>query len=173
MAAQCANEREVGSALNAFAAKYPHAHHLAYAYRVKNGQGPVSNIVQRFSDAGEPSGTAGMPILKLLEGRNLINVAVGVIRYYGGVNLGAGGLARAYGGTAKLALDLAKMQDFVEIQTIELTIEYKQMDLLSKFLVKCNGNIVRKKFDNEINIVVNLPVKEVPEFLSRFSPRAA
>ncbi len=109
--ASCKSELEVGSFLRAIAVQHQSASHLAYAFRIKT----VDGIIPRFSDAGEPSGTAGKPILQMLEGRDLINVAVGVIRYYGGVNLGTGGLARAYGGTAKMALEAAKIVAFVEM----------------------------------------------------------
>ena len=168
MAVTCTSEQQVGAALRAFAAKHQGAHHLAYAFRIKPelGQG----VVQRFSDAGEPSGTAGMPILKLIEGRDLINVCVAVIRYYGGINLGTGGLARAYGGTAKLALDSAKMASFVAMQSVALTIDYKQMYLLNRALLNCNGSIVSKSFDAQIDLVVSLPVNEVKSFLNRFKP---
>jgi uncharacterized YigZ family protein len=168
MAVHCADEREVGAALRAFAAQHQNAHHLAYAFRLKTELG----IVPRFSDAGEPSGTAGMPVLKLIEGRDLINVCVAVIRYYGGINLGTGGLARAYGGTAKLALDAAKMSAFVEMQTVQLTIDYKQMDLMTRALANCNGSIVSKAFNEKIDLVLSLPVDEAAGFLSRFKSHA-
>ena len=165
MAMHCASEREVGAALRAFAAQHQSAHHLAYAFRLKTEQG----IIQRFSDAGEPSGTAGMPVLKLIEGRELVNVCVAVIRYYGGINLGTGGLARAYGGTAKLALDAAKMSAFVEMQTVALTIHYNQMDLVTRALTKCSGSIVDKAFNEQVDLVVSLPTTEVSGFLNRFA----
>lgn len=165
MAVSCASEREVGQALRAFAAKHQNAHHLAYAFRLKTEEG----IVQRFSDAGEPSGTAGMPVLKLLEGRNLINVCVGVIRYYGGINLGTGGLARAYGGTAKLALDETKVADYVEMKTIKLTIAYNQMDFVTRALAKCNGAIVDKAFNEHVDLIVSLPANDAGDFINRFS----
>lgn len=165
MAAQCASEREVGAALRAFAAQHQNAHHLAYAFRIKTEQG----IVQRFSDAGEPSGTAGMPVLKLIEGRDLINVCVAVIRYYGGINLGTGGLARAYGGTAKLALDAAKTGDFIEMQTMAITIHYNQMDALTRALTKCNGSILNKTFNEQVSLEISLPKDEAIGFLNRFN----
>ncbi len=164
MAVQCATEREIGAALRAFATQHQNAHHLAYAFRIKTEQG----IVQRFSDAGEPSGTAGMPILKLIEGRDLINVCVAVIRYYGGINLGTGGLARAYGGTAKLALDAARIGDFVEMQTVTLTIPYNQMDALTRALGKCHGSILNKSFNEQVDLELTLPKDEVVNFLNRF-----
>ena len=166
MALPCADEREVGQALRAFAAQHPSAHHLAYGFRLKTEQG----IVPRFSDAGEPSGTAGMPVLKLIEGRDLINVCVAVIRYYGGINLGTGGLARAYGGTAKLALDAAKTANFVEMKAYSLTISYKQMDMMTNALAKCNGSIMTKAFNNQIDLVLSLPVNEAANFLNLFKP---
>ena len=164
MAVQCATEREIGAALRAFAAQHQNAHHLAYAFRIKTEQG----IVQRFSDAGEPSGTAGMPILKLIEGRELINVCVAVIRYYGGVNLGTGGLARAYGGTAKMALDASKVGDFVEMQTLAITIHYNQVEAVTKALIKCNGVILHKAFNEQVDMEISLPKEEVVGFLNRF-----
>jgi len=165
MAAQCSSEREIGAALRAFAAQHQNAHHLAYAFRIKTEQG----IVQRFSDAGEPSGTAGMPVLKFIEGRDLINVCVAVIRYYGGINLGTGGLARAYGGTAKLALDAAKTGDFIEMQTMAITIHYNQMDALTRALTKCNGNILNKTFNEQVSLEISLPKDEAIGFLNRFN----
>ena len=166
MALPCSDEREVGAAMRAFAAQHPSAHHLAYAFRIKT----VDGIVPRFSDAGEPSGTAGMPVLKLIEGQDLINVCVAVIRYYGGVNLGTGGLARAYGGTAKLALAAAKTSAFVEMRTYPLTITYKQMDMMTNALAKCNGSIVNKAFNEQIDLLLALPVDEAANFLNRFKP---
>lgn len=163
-ALQCSTEREIGAALRAFAAQHQNAHHLAYAFRIKAEQG----IVQRFSDAGEPSGTAGMPVLKLIEGRDLINVCVAVIRYYGGINLGTGGLARAYGGTAKLALDNAEIGAFVEMQTVAITIHYNQMDAVTRALSKCNGRILNKAFDEQVALEIVLPKNEVQDFLNRF-----
>ena len=160
----CQNEREIGAALRAFAAQHPNAHHLAYAFRIKTPEG----IVPRFSDAGEPSGTAGLPIAKMLEGRDLINICVAVIRYYGGINLGTGGLVRAYGGTAKLALEATKTADFVEMHHVALTITYKQMDMMTSALAKCNGSIVSKIFNEQVDLVLSLPVHETPNFLNRF-----
>lgn len=168
LATACNDERAVGTALRQFASQHQNAHHLAYAFRLKAG--PNENIIQRFSDAGEPSGTAGMPILKLIEGRELMNVCVAVIRYYGGINLGTGGLARAYGGTAKLALDAAKTAAFVEMNNIQITIEYKQMDMLTWELAKCHGTIIQKAFNQNIDLVLSLPVTETPNFINRFKP---
>jgi uncharacterized YigZ family protein len=163
-AAHCETEQEVGAFLRAIAKQHQSAHHLAYAYRVKTLEG----IVPRFSDAGEPSGTAGKPILQMLEGRHLINVCVGVIRYYGGINLGTGGLARAYGGTSKMALDAAHIIPYVEMHELKLTIQYNRMDELTRTLSQLNGKLLDKTFDHAVHVKVSLPATESSAFMSRF-----
>ena len=169
-ASHCESEREVGAFLRALAAQNKNAHHLAYAFRIKTLDGLGNQmIVPRFSDAGEPSGTAGKPVLQMLEGQKLINVAVGVIRYYGGINLGMGGLARAYGGTAKMALDAAIIAPFLEMQQISITISYRQVDALTRELAKLNGQILEKTFDNAAHFVVKLPVIKVQAFVQQFN----
>ena len=85
--------------------EHPNASHIAYAYRIKTDHG----LIYRFHDAGEPTGTAGKPIFQHIEGKELINLLIAVIRYFGGVKLGAGGLTRAYGNTAKQVIEAAEI----------------------------------------------------------------
>jgi uncharacterized YigZ family protein len=163
-AAHCQSELEVGSFLRAIAAQHQSASHLAYAFRVKTDDG----IIPRFSDAGEPSGTAGKPILQMLEGQKLINVCIGVIRYYGGINLGTGGLVRAYGSTAKMALEAASIVSFVEMQELNLTVQYKQLDELARLVARLKGHILDKKFDDAVHVKISLPALAAAE-LERFT----
>ena len=169
-AAACQSELEVGAFLRAVAAQHATAGHLAYAYRVKT----VDGMIGRFSDAGEPSGTAGKPILQMLEGQQLTNVAIGVIRYYGGVNLGTGGLARAYSGTAKMALQAANIIPFVEMQLLKLSIHYNRVDELIKAVTKLNGKVLDKQFgdmslNKKVHIQLRLPAAETSALIARFS----
>lgn len=163
-AAACKSEAEVGAFLRAMAAQHNTAGHLAYAFIVKT---PASTVA-RFSDAGEPSGTAGKPILQMLEGRQLINNAIGVIRYYGGINLGTGGLARAYGGTAKMALDAAKIVDFVEMQEILIIVEYSQLDTLLHAVANQNGVVLDKTFDAKVQVKMAVPKVNSQILIDRF-----
>ncbi|OYY48841.1 MAG: YigZ family protein, partial [Methylophilales bacterium 28-44-11] len=149
-AKSCETEREVSLFLRQMASQHPTAHHLAYAYRIKTMDG----VIPRFSDAGEPSGTAGKPILQILDGQQYINVCVGVIRYYGGINLGTGGLVKAYGGTAKLALDHAGIMPFIEMQEMKITISYKRVDELTRELAKLKGTVLNKDFDDAAHFIV-------------------
>lgn len=168
-AAYCQSEQEVGAFLRAIASQHQNASHLAYAFRIQTPDG----VVPRFSDAGEPSGTAGMPIMQRIEGLGLINVCIGVIRYYGGVNLGKGGLARAYGGTAKLALDASTIAKYIEMQQLALTIEYNRLDALIKALSQINGEVLDKQFDEKVHVVVNFPLAEEQAFIKRFTSKYA
>lgn len=158
-------EQKAATFLRAVAAQHKNAHHLAYAFRIKT----VDGIIARFSDANEPSGTAGKPILQMLEVQKLINVCIGVIRYYGGINLGTGGLARAYCGTAKMALHKVQLIAYVEMQQITITTSYKRFDELSRALSKINGEILHKTFDEAAHFVVKLPISESQQFLQRFN----
>ena len=164
IAEYCEDERAVGSCLRHLASQHHGAHHLAYAFRLKTNQG----IVQRFSDAGEPSGTAGKPILQFLEGRNLVNVCVGVIRYYGGINLGTGGLARAYGGTGRLAIEDATIVPYVEMKKLQLKLDYKELDYFVRELSKMDGMLLEKSFGDGVDVLVSVPESSVEALLNRF-----
>lgn len=163
----CADERAVAQLLRRLAQAHAHAHHLAFAYRIRNPEGPGSLL--RCHDAGEPSGTAGKPILQYLEGRDLMNACIAVVRYYGGINLGTGGLARAYGGTAKLALDQARLAPFVETRQIRLVLDYAKLDLFSRELDKLGGKILDKQFGERVAIAAVAPADQAEALLRRFS----
>lgn len=99
--------------------KYKDATHNVWAYTI----GQNMNI-QRYSDDGEPQGTAGIPTLELIKKEDLRNVVVVVTRYFGGIKLGAGGLVRAYTKGAKLGLDAAKIVEKRPFVSVEIEIEY-------------------------------------------------
>ncbi|NLV74878.1 MAG: YigZ family protein [Chloroflexi bacterium] len=101
--------------------RYPDASHHAWAYRVG-----VERALTAFSDDGEPGGTAGRPILAVLEGSGLSNTVVVVTRYFGGTKLGAGGLVRAYSGTASLVLAELSRAEYAHHQIIRLPLDYAQ-----------------------------------------------
>lgn len=161
----CANERELRARLSEVARRHSDAHHLAFAYRIKLEQG----LAAHCNDAGEPSGTAGRPILAQLEGRGLVNAVVAVIRYFGGVKLGAGGLVRAYGGTARMALEAAKLLPYVAYREARLSVDYAQLQPLTYSLEKAGGTIIAKDFGAQVDLLVRLPEPELPAFLAKFA----
>lgn len=102
---------------------YPDARHTIYAWKIS---GDVN--MQKYSDDGEPSGTAGMPVLSLLEHGGLTNTAIAVTRYFGGILLGKGGLVRAYTECAKLALNDAAPAEYIEGKETFITVPYSLSD---------------------------------------------
>jgi uncharacterized YigZ family protein len=120
---------EVKSALGflqGIRAKHPDATHVCWAYKIRDQY--------RFSDDGEPGGTAGGPIFWALEGSGLECVVVAVVRYYGGVNLGTGGLVRAYAGTAAEALRIAERLEVQPRIRVRVQVGFEQMNALYQLL---------------------------------------
>ncbi len=101
---------------------HPNASHHCWAYRVGEAQ--------RFSDDGEPGGTAGRPMLEVMLKRDLDMVAAVVVRYFGGKKLGAGGLARAYSGAVAKALDVAGIREVVDLTRLEVRAPFAQVDVV-------------------------------------------
>lgn len=116
-------EQEAIDFINQCRANYRDATHNVYAYTVQE------NNISRFSDDGEPSGTAGIPVLDVILKEHLTDVAVVVTRYFGGTLLGAGGLVRAYGKTAKLGIDKAKITEKIYCHRLTIHTTY---DMLGK-----------------------------------------
>jgi uncharacterized YigZ family protein len=160
----CVNESEVLHTLKQLYEEHPNASHIAYAYRIKTDQG----LVYRFYDAGEPSGTAGKPIFQHIEGKELVNLLIAVIRYFGGVKLGAGGLTRAYGNTAKQVIEAAETCAYAELVNIRLTLDYKQMQPLGYLLKKLDGQIVKQEFTGQVKLVIQLPAEQVNTLIQSF-----
>lgn len=162
----CQSEDEALRQLGNLARQHQGANHLAFAWRIRQ---PEGFLTERFHDGGEPSGTAGRPILAPLEGESLINVVVGVIRYFGGVKLGTGGLTRAYGTAAKEAIASAQLLPWVEMAQITLAIEYPQLQMLEYQLKQVHGQIVDQQFTDKVKVTVTLPAEQVDDFKQQFS----
>lgn len=162
----CQSEDEALRKLGQLARQHPNANHLAFAWRIRQ---PEGFLTERFHDAGEPSGTAGRPILAPLEGENLINVVVGVVRYFGGIKLGTGGLTRAYGTAAKEAIAAASISPWVEMATLKLNIEYPQLQLLEYQLKQVHGEIIDQQFTDKVSLIISLPASEKEAIEQQFS----
>ncbi|MDD2661010.1 MAG: YigZ family protein [Methylococcales bacterium] len=161
----CTREQEVFHQLKKLHAEHSHANHIAFAYRIKTNEG----VVYRFHDAGEPTGTAGKPIFQHIEGKNLINVLVVVIRYFGGVKLGAGGLSRAYGNMAKQVIDISTLQPYIEMTTLRFTLDYEKFQAFDYALKKVNGQIIEQVFAGQIHLTVTLPIEKQRDLESQFA----
>ncbi|PAF41113.1 YigZ family protein [Helicobacter sp. 11S03491-1] len=142
------------------------ATHFVYAYRILN-QGQVH---ERFSDDGEPKGSSGMPILNVLRGENLINIGLIVVRYFGGILLGVGGLVRAYTKSVLLCVDLAKKtQVFIPFEfckTINLECVYSLSGRLEYLAKKFKIEIKKKVFlQKSVEIELCGEIQSIEAFL--------
>jgi uncharacterized YigZ family protein len=160
----CASERDALMLIKRLHEQHPTASHVVYAYRIQTAEG----LVCRFNDAGEPSGTAGKPIFQHLEGKQLINLVLAVVRYFGGVKLGAGGLTRAYSGVAKQVIEAANIIDYVEMAELKLLLPYGQLQFLEYQLKKLEGEILAQNFAQEVSLSVRLPKKHCQQLLESF-----
>lgn len=147
---QVNNEEEAINILNRLKLEYKDATHICYAYIINN--------IKRFQDDGEPSGTAGMPILNVIEQQNLNMVLAVVIRYFGGIKLGAGGLVRAYTTSVVEALENQDLGEIVSGYKVTLTFQYNNSRLIDNALK--NYQIINKEFNSEITYIVNIPKTE-------------
>ncbi|AFI84745.1 YigZ family protein [Methylophaga nitratireducenticrescens] len=166
VAMHCDSEQSALKQLRQLAAQHSSANHLAFAWRIRAAEG---FITERFFDAGEPSGTAGRPILSPLQGEDLINTVVAVIRYFGGVKLGTGGLTRAYGNAAKQAIDAAGKLPWVEMAQLSLKIDYSQLQMLEYQLKQIKGRIVDQQFTDMVRVVIELPAEHLVAIREQFS----
>ena len=148
------NQDEIDSKLKDIKHKYKGATHYCYAYIYDNNK--------RFNDDGEPGGTAGMPILNVLENNNLNHVLCVVIRYFGGIKLGAGGLVRAYTKSVTSCLENTKIIDKKECQLIKITFSYDKVKIIDKII---NKNILLKEFETSITYTIAISKDEVKNTL--------
>ena len=127
------------------------AGHAVYGMLIKK-----NTIEPHFSDDGEPSGTGGRPLISILESKKIINGGLVVVRYYGGINLGMGGLARAYSQTGLKAILASSLDNFIELFDYILTIKYNNLDLISKVIHDNKGVIIDRNFDQNITLKIRV-----------------
>lgn len=138
----------------------PEATHNCWAYRI--------GTAYRFSDDGEPAGTAGKPILAAIDGQGLDGVAVVVTRWFGGIKLGAGGLVRAYGGAAAEALRTAPRQSIVQWASLVVQVGFPHVQALHAALAAFGAVKRDESFDTEgLRVACDLPTDAIEAFEAR------
>lgn len=141
-------EEEAHEFIKEISEKHRDASHNVYAYVV----GENSNI-QRYNDDGEPSGTAGIPVLEVIKKEELRNVVVVVTRYFGGIKLGGGGLIRAYTKGAKIGIVAGKIVDKVLHKRVKIRAQYTLYGKIENELLRKNFEIVEVTYDDAVSIV--------------------
>ncbi|MCA8980846.1 MAG: YigZ family protein [Planctomycetes bacterium] len=154
--------------LAALRAEFHDARHHCSAWRLTPSGEPW-----RYSDDGEPSGSAGRPILKQIEGAELSDVAVVVVRWFGGTKLGVGGLVRAYGAAAKAVLEAADKQLVVLTRRVELRYPYAFEGAVQGLLSSSRLVPVESRYGEEVVLHFDVPLPRVDEFTAEFVDRTA
>lgn len=141
------NEKEIKEKLKQVKEDYPKATHYCYTYK-------IGENIKKASDDGEPSGTAGLPMLNILDKENITNILAITIRYFGGIKLGAGGLIRAYSNSVKEALNKVSTNELINGYLVTITFPYNKEDEITKKIEK--ENIIEKTYLEEITYKVKL-----------------
>jgi len=141
--------------------QYYDARHNCFAYRVMTENG----VVERFSDDGEPSGTAGGPMLNILSKNNLCNVLIIVTRYFGGILLGTGGLVRAYSDATTKVIESATLANETMGLEVEVVIDYNGLELLKYYCKNNNINIANTVYEDNIKCYLEVTKEELDNLL--------
>ena len=153
------------------------ASHICYAYRICN----INNldlfnnpeIIEFYADDGEPSGTAGKPILNVLKKNKIINNVIFVIRYFGGTKLGINGLIDSYRYAAELVIKNVTYQDWVLFKPIKLKLDYNQYKLVNSIIDQYNGIILKDDFSESILLDIEIPIKEIIQFKKKIIEKSS
>ncbi len=160
------SEEEAKEFIAGVSAKYSDATHNCYAYICDS----LGNFL-RFSDDGEPQGTAAMPMLEVLKSKKLMQAAVVVTRYFGGIKLGAGGLLRAYSGCVAENLDAANKVMYEECAESRYTVDYSGVDTALRYFAECGADVINTEYLNEVIFTVAVKKCEVQSFDSELINR--
>lgn len=157
-------EEEAVSYINKVKKKYWDARHSCWAYVIGN-----NNETQRFSDDGEPSGTAGKPILEVIEGAKIRNCLIVVTRYFGGTLLGTGGLVRAYQAASKAGLENSKIIEVMSGVKLSVDISYNNAGKMQYICAETESSIIDTLYGE--NVHMDIIVRQ--ENYSRFNKKLA
>lgn len=156
---------EADTVIEKFEEAYSDATHVVPAYRIR-GSTDRGFVREWSSDAGEPSGTAGPPALNVLTQRNLVNVVVVIARYYGGTNLGTGGLHRAYSRATTLAIDAATIIPFTLTATIEIRVPYAYSGTIQSIL-ESNQLDYDATYEETVSYTLEIPESAVDSLIDQ------
>lgn len=141
-------------------AQMPDASHHVYSFRVGYG----SSVIEGMSDDGEPSGTAGPPVLAVLRGSGIGDIALVVTRYFGGTKLGTGGLVRAYSESARRVLETLPTEYKIARKTLGIVVTYSQYGSVKRLIEQHHGVILDESFTTDASLIARFAVDDIPPF---------
>lgn len=161
------DEENIEKLIKEMRRKYHDARHVCFTWRIiKDGQ-----VIERASDDGEPSGTAGAPMLSILKKENLCNILILVIRYFGGILLGTGGLVRAYSEATQKVIEKSKIVIMTNGVEIEVKLEYSNLDIFKYYCKNNDINIINIQYLNDIIIKVEMETYVKDKMLKEFETK--
>ena len=156
-------EEEAVSFIQSIKQKHWDARHNVYAYRLRQGQ------IQRYSDDGEPQGTAGIPTLDVLQKNDVTDVVVVVTRYFGGILLGGGGLVRAYSHATRLAVEKAGIITMQKCRLCTLTCDYTQYGRVASLIPECGGVVDDSDFGEAVTLRFHMAEDDLGGFSAKLA----
>lgn len=157
----CSSLTEAKHMVNTLKAEHPGANHVVHAAVVGEHGDEFS-----YSDDREPKNTAGRPALEVLKGSGITNVAIYIVRYFGGTLLGTGGLVKAYGESAKKVLEIIRTEELIEKCNFSITTSYNLYEPIKKLLIEANATIVDEQFATDVVIEGTLAITEKDQISS-------
>lgn len=148
-------QNEAVDFINSIKSKHWDATHNVYAYVLKK------NNIQRYSDDGEPSGTAGVPVLDVILKNELVDVCVVVTRYFGGTLLGAGGLVRAYSHGSKIAVESGNIITMAPCKILSVSVDYNFYERLNNLLKDFSANVEKTDFSDKVEVLFSMKAQSV------------
>lgn len=158
-----ATKDEAVDFINEIRSKHWDATHNVYAYVLRDGQ------TRRYSDDGEPQGTAGIPVLDVLLKEDLTDCVVVATRYFGGILLGGGGLVRAYSHTAKIAVDAGGIAVMRLCSLMYAECDYNFYGKLNSFIPECGGIVDNADFSENVRLEFRIPADHENEFQNKLT----
>ncbi|WP_201576223.1 YigZ family protein [Psychrobacter immobilis] len=146
--------------------QYADARHYCWAYIIGD---PDNTTSAGFDDDGEPSGTAGRPILNVLQHKSIGNVIIIVVRYFGGIKLGAGGLTRAYAGSAQAAVDQMILSSYVPMSRVQILAEFATEAQCRYVVESLNGRIDEVAYSKQVTLTVTLAEADIETLKERLA----
>ena len=144
--------------------KYPSVRHICWAYRVYLDD----TITENSSDAGEPSGSAGLPILNVIKHHNIVNCGIFIVRYFGGVKLGKHGLINAYKTTAELVIAESALFKWLPKSQFQISSSVKYFGKIAYIVQQNDGKIISDRTTDKLNLLIELPVEKYNDFKTEF-----
>jgi len=158
------NTDEVKTIVGKLKKEHHNARHWCYAYRVG-----IEQIAERANDDGEPSNSAGIPILNQIKAKNLTNVLVVVVRYFGGVKLGVGGLMNAYKTAAQMVLEQAEIVEKIRTKKLQIVFTYNDMNKVMRIIKEHQLEIIKQDLQEKGEIILSIRLDDFDKIKTTFT----